>query len=320
MTLLIAVPVARVSCRVVIARARAWSAVDETILLLVAGRPYSVTELATLTDLPRQMIVASTARLMRFRLVQVSFGESGPAMVASPLGKVLIADGHQLPTFPTRIGRRCSFVIERATGAFFPTAQVQISSLAKLQNQPGACILSVEGGGPSLSQADNLARLMDIAVRDWDEQVAAIDPRTASLRPDGEFMLIRVVDGVPQGLPDRADPTFRNLVTEVAGQSAGSARLTIPYAGRPPAPIEKTRVLKCAVAQEDVVIGTDNHRDLFADILRIAHRRIVIHSTFLDAKRFAVLQDASRTACVRGVQIDLLWETKTRPRCRRDRL
>jgi len=304
MSLLIAVPIARIGCTVVIERARAWSAIDEVILLTITQQARSITELAALTDLPHQVVVASIARLMRFRLIEVELLEAGPALRASAFGLASVTGGHPLPVFPTRSGRRCSFVVEFATGDFFPSAQVQVMSQSKLRRQPRTRVLTIEGGGPSLSQADNLARLSEIAARGWDEQVASIDSRTATLRDD-EFMVVRVLDGEPLGLPDRAGPALRNLIAEAAAKPAG--RVTVAYGGPKPAPLETIRTHDCEFAAEDLVIGGDAHRDLFTGLLAEAHRRMIIHSTFLDTKRFAVLKDALHDACVRGVQFDLLW-------------
>lgn len=306
MSLLIAVPIARISCKVVIERARAWSAIDEVILLTIVQQARTLVELTTLTDQPHQVIVASVARLMRFRLVEVELRDYGPALRASAFGVASVTGGHPLPVFPTRSGRRCSFVVEFATGDFFPSAQVQVMSLSKLRRQPHTRVLTVEGGGPSLSQADNIARLTEIAARGWDEQVAGIDSRTATLRDD-EFMVVRVLDGEPQGLPERAGPALRSLIGEIAAKPAGVTQVTVNYGGPMPPPIETISTHDCEFAAEDLVIGADAHRDLFTGLLGRAHRRMIIHSTFLDAKRFAALKDALRDACVRGVQFDLLW-------------
>ena len=306
MSLLIAVPIARISCTVVIERARAWSAIDEVILLTIMEQARTIVEIAMLTNQPHRVIVASVARLMRFRLVEVELDDEGPALRASAFGVASVTGGHPLPVFPTRSGRRCSFVVEFATGDFFPSAQVQVMSPSKLQRQPLARVLTVEGGGPSLSQADNIARLTEIAARGWDEQVAGIDSRTATLRDD-EFMIVRVLDGEPQGLPKRAGPALRNLISEIAAQPLGTTQVTVNYGGSPPPPLETIRTHDCEFADEDLVIGADAHRDLFSSLLGRAHRRMIIHSTFLDTKRFAALKDALRDACVRGVQFDLLW-------------
>ncbi len=43
------------------------------------------------------------------------------------------------------------------------------------------------------------------------------------------------------------------------------------------------------------------------ELERIARRRVIIHSTFLNARRFEVFMDPIRSACENGVTFDLLW-------------
>lgn len=309
MTEIIAIPVARIACRVIIDRSRAWSAIDEVILLILTQQARSMREIAALTDQPHQLVVASVARLMRFRLVEVTLGEAGAALKISAFGQAAISSGHPLPVFPSRSSRRFSFVVEGATGEFFPAGPLELKSQSDLRRLPRARILRVEGGGPSLSQADNLARLTQIAVRGWDEQVGAIDSRTATLRQD-LYMVIRVADGELQGLPEAAGAGLRAVVTEAAARPAAQHEIVIPYGGPKPQPVEIIRSYDCEFDPQDIVIGGDQHRDLFIDMLRRAHRRMIIHSTFLDATRFAAFVDGFREACLRGVTFDLLWGDK----------
>lgn len=78
MTVLIAVPVFRVGCKVGIDRVgpehhRRGRALATT------RQSKSIAALAAEADLPRQIVVASIARLMRFRLVEVTPSENGVA-------------------------------------------------------------------------------------------------------------------------------------------------------------------------------------------------------------------------------------------------
>jgi hypothetical protein len=68
MSVLIAIPVFRVACKVGIDRGRAWSVVDELVLWAITRQSKSIDALAEAADLPPQIVVASIARLMRFRL------------------------------------------------------------------------------------------------------------------------------------------------------------------------------------------------------------------------------------------------------------
>lgn len=310
MTVLIAIPVFRVGCKVGIDRGRAWSVIDEVVLWAIARQSKSIADLAADAELPRQIIVASIARLMRFRLVEVTTESGGVAFQASDFGFQSVSSGNPLPYFPKRISRRVSFVIEWATGDFFPTRQIRLMPPHKLDEARRAGaevrIITVDGGGPSMSHEANLNRLSDIAARGWDEQVALVDGRTATMRDD-EYMVLRVIDGLAQGLPESAGPELRCLVQEAAALPAGTTQVPVIYAGprevteREPAAHEST------FDPGDVVIGGSAQRACLEALIAKAHRRVIVHSTFLDARRFAELSDLIRAACARGVTFDLLW-------------
>jgi phospholipase D-like protein len=311
MTVLIAVPVFRVGCKVGIDRGRAWSAIEEVVLWAMTRQSKTVSDLARETDLPRQLIIASIARLMRFRLVEVTPKDGAVAFRASQYGFKAVSSGNPLPFFPKRVSRRVSFVIEWATGDFFPTRQVtRLLSNYKLdlERQAGAevRVVSVEGGGPSMSHQTNLNRLSEIAARGWDEQVALVDGRTATMRDD-EFMVLRVIDGEAQGIPESAGPALRKLIAEAAALPAGTTQVPVTYSG--PREVVDTEPMShpCSFDQKDLIIGGSAHRECLEAMLGQAHRRMIIHSTFLDSKRLPILLDAIKAACSRGVQFDLLW-------------
>lgn len=307
----IAIPVYRLSCRVGIDKGRAWSVIEELILWALAQKPRSIAELSTQSGLHRQLVVASIARLMRFRLIELSVRSNGAFFQASPYGKEVVASGRTLPFFPKREAKRVSFVIERVAGNFFPAGQVRVVSEAGLTQEADKDlrIVVVEGGGPSMSHEANFARLSQIAARGWEEQLALVDGRTASLR--SEFMLVRVVDGVPRNLPETASETLRRVIATASTVPEGTTTVPVGYQGPSPEPEPVPSVHACSFSSDDVVIGGSAQLALFQRLLRLAHRRVIIHSTFLDHKRFRELLDEIRAACIRGVSFDLLWGAET---------
>jgi len=309
MSVLIAIPVFRISCRVGIDKGRGWSAIEEIVLWSMTRQSRTIGTLVLETGLPRQIIVAAIARLMRFRLVEVAVGE-GAAFRASEYGFKTISGGNPLPVFPKRYTKRVGFVIECVSGEFYPSRDVTIMPPYKLdiERTNGAEIrkVGVEGGGPSMSHEANLRRLSDIAARGWNEEVGAIDSRTADVRDD-EFMIVRVVDGLPRGLPETAGASLRHVVAEAAALPPGTGDIRVGYAG-PSEEIDTDTILRpCALESADLVIGGAEHRRLFLNLLTKAQRRVIIHSTFLDAKRFEGLMEPIRAACQRGVSFELLW-------------
>jgi hypothetical protein len=96
MTVVIAIPVFRVGCKVGIDRGRAWSVIDEVVLWMIARQSKTVAELSSQADLPHQLIIASIARLMRFRLIEVDPSGTVMAFRASSYGFKAVSGGHPL--------------------------------------------------------------------------------------------------------------------------------------------------------------------------------------------------------------------------------
>lgn len=310
MSALIAIPIARFSCRVVIETSRAWSIVDEALLLAIYNEPQPMGSLSSSLGLPHQIVVASLSRLMRFRLVEVALSERGSVFQVSDFGMLSVSGGNPLPVFPKRSTKQANFVVEFATGDFFPASHVTIPSTQRLHRHldggTEVRFVVVAGGGPSLSHEANLARLSEIATRGWDEQIASIDPRTASVRQD-EFMVFPVIDGSVRGIPEKAGEPLRQLILDAAVRPAGTRQIPVTYGGHREQPLECAAQHDCEFKEEDLVIGGAAHRDCLMSMLERAHRRMIIHSTFLDTKSFDALLPALRKACERGVKIDFLW-------------
>lgn len=310
MTILIAIPVYRLSCTVSIERGRLWSVVDEALLWAISRVPTSISELATMSSLPHQVVIASVARLMRFRLVEIETSGSGIAFRASQLGTQLLTNGEALPFFPKRYPKRTSFVVERATGDVFASATVQLMSRKKLDREKlsGRPILSVivQDGEPPMTHEANLNRLSDIATRRWDERIATIDARTAAMH-DHEFMIVRVIDGVAQDLPDSAGEDLRSLVAAVAAHPLAEEQIRVSYAGPRDTASLEPQEHACTFDPDDIIIGGSAQRTCLETLFGQAHSRIVLHSTFLDSQRFVTLAPMIQAACRRGVRLDLLW-------------
>lgn len=305
--MIIAIPCFKISAMVGIDRGRAWSVIDELMLWATTEAPSSVANLAAESGLHRRVVVSSIARLMRFRLIELTVTAKGPLFQASGYGRQAVLSGRPLPFFPTRETKRTSFVVERATGSFFPSGQVRSvpeKNLASVQTDDLRTV-TVEGGGPTMTHEANFARLSQIATRNWEEQLAVVDGRTATIKP--HFMLIRVVDGVPRNIPEDASPTLRKTVEIAINQPPGVKKVVVGYGGPLPEPEAQPAVHACQIDPADLVIGGEQQEHCLRTLIDQAGSRVIIHSTFLDRNRFKALFPLIRSACIRGVRFDLLY-------------
>lgn len=307
----VAIPIFRVSCTVAIDKIRPWSIVDELMLWALSRRAGTITELCTESSLPRQLVLASIARLMRFGLVEVSIGPRGPAFQASDRGMQTLRSGERLPQFPIRYWKGASFVVCKATGDVFATRDVMLLSDYRLRQAQSEGIetrqIEVTVGGPDMTTEANLARLSSIAVAHrLDEELANVDQRTASLSAD-EFIVVRVSGQEINGLPSGAGEWLHELILRTAALPAGKKKLQVAYQGPAPARDAEFGPRSFTFDPGDLVIGTEDGKIRFIELLGRAENRVIVHSTFLRAGRFDALKEPIRAACARGVTFDIFW-------------
>src|SRR3546814_16390781 len=108
---------------------------------------------------------------MRCRLVELTVKDNSAKFQTSAYGREIVESGRPLPFFPKRELRRVNFVIERATGGFFPSGQVRVRSefALKQETDPDIRVLVVQGGPPVSNEA-MLAKLSQLAARGWEER------------------------------------------------------------------------------------------------------------------------------------------------------
>jgi cardiolipin synthase A/B len=306
---LVALPIVRFACRVAIEKGRSWSVADELLLWAATRDAMTIGTLSTESGLPHQVVVSSLSRLMRFRLVEAQIGDGRALFRASGLGANIVRSGQPIPYFPTRSSRRLSFVVEQVARGIFSKREVKIVSPQKLQRErnQGADVRIVRvEGAPPVSHETNFARLEELVSRGWEERLAGVDARTASVH-EGDFMVVRVTDGVPRGLPRDVSKELMGVIGEVASAAKGVQEVAVAYRGPEEEASPMGQPVACDLEPSDIVVGGESHRACLHDLLAKAHRRLLLHSTFVDPKRFDELFDSVREACQRGVAIDVLW-------------
>lgn len=310
MSTLVCIPVHRIKCKVHVDQGRAWTPVEELLLLAVARRARSLAELAQVSNLPHQIVASAVARLMRFRFVVVTSGDGEALFTASPFGRTAIESGEALPFYPKRTSRWVSLVIERATGRVRAARDVHRVRPRDLSSSHGSnrrrtLVLNVTGGDVDAGHETMLGRLAGFVTRGREEKLAHIEAGTVATWSD-EFIGVTVDNGTCRDLPEMAGAELRRIVLDAAADRSGQNTLSIAYSG-PQTVAPVSRAVACAFAPEDIVIGGSAQRQLLSELIAGADRRLIIHSTFIGREHVEALLPLFRDACARGVTIDLLW-------------
>ncbi|MDU7521860.1 MAG: phospholipase D-like domain-containing protein [Roseomonas mucosa] len=309
MSVIVGIPVRRIRGRAVMDYGWDWSVIDEALLLALAVGKSEGTLAALSQDsgLPLQVVAASLARLMRFRFVEVRPDRDAAAFVASAAGAGLVLTGRPLPRLPREVTQRFNFIIERYSGEAFLSREVRLSRRVDLERERRANVdvRILEVDEDAEAHEASLSRLVDLLENRGERRLLRVLGRETVIEDDS-LMRVQVVDGTARNLPEVTSQQLRAIVEQVA---------TMPREVRPRVrPTGPRRIdgpsraaVPCAFDAEDLVIGGSRQRSLLLGVLGMAAHRVLLHSTFLDADRFAELEEPLRAAAARGVTVDLLW-------------
>ena len=304
----VAIPVHLVQCHVSTDETRDWSVVHETVLLTLTYASLTLDALADELALPRQVVVAALGRLMRHRLVETAAAAGQVFLGASGYGTEQAQAGRPLPRFPREVRRFYRLAVERYSGCCFDARDVRLHSFGDIEGmrKRGTRVrmldLSEEAG---TYRADTVEMLQEIVERSGSRRLIRVESDTLSIRDD-QFMVVSVADGLPQ-LPANAPEALAAIIAEVAASADHRVTVGAVPSAAPPLHRQPFQPVRCDMSPDDVILGGSAHGKAFRAMLAGADTRFVVHSTFLDAERFALLRDDFRCACERGVRVELLW-------------
>jgi cardiolipin synthase A/B len=277
------------------------------MLAAVAAEPRTVGELASEAALPRRLVLEVLIRLMRAGWIVLDQRSSGVVFSASSAG-LSVVDDHELPSAPKRIQRVMNFVIDKITGTLYRSRELPFYPKHILEQRAQFERLVWMEPRP-LQHYDDASALVSTLL-DADEKFIAIDP--AGDRLVDRYALATVRNGVVEGLPKSAPPELTAMVLQAAGSApetpAGPGSPV--YEPAPPQPYEERDLpapIRAVFQLEDLVIGGQEHERLFHEAIRRAKYRLVIHSTFISADKFALVRHLLHDAAKRGAVIDILW-------------
>jgi cardiolipin synthase len=304
----VAIPVHLVQCHVSTDETRDWSVVHEAVLLTLTFASLTLDGLADELALPRQVVVAALSRLMRHRLVETAAAAGQVFLGASGFGRELAQAGRSLPRFPREVRRFYRVAIERYSGCCFDARDVRLHSAGDIEGMrkrgTRVRLLDVSEKAPT-HRADTLEMLQEIVERSGSRRLIRVESDTLSIRDD-QFMVVSVADGLPQ-LPPTASEPLAAVIADVAASADARVTLEAVPSAMPLPHRQSFQPVRCEITLDDIILGGSAHGEAFRSLLAGADTRFVVHSTFLDAEKFALLREDFRRACERGVRVELLW-------------
>lgn len=308
MNSVIAIPIVRVSAKVVFEKGRGWSPLDELVLWALSKKPRPATELAEQANLPRRLVLEIIVRMMRFRLVEAVIIEGALAFQTTIYGDRVIASGSEIPTIKKRLHRRVAFVVDQITETVFPKRDVRINSAHDLKFMREKDIqfteVNVTGSAIKTTPRENIKRFQDVLRED--ETFIHFDGDTLVERRD-EFMLVTVEGSDIRGLPSKCPSTLIDQILTVSRNINHNRVVNVSSIVEPNSIISNREEISLDVSFDDLVLGGPEHEKLLEEIFKRANRRILIHSTFLRNGAFLKLKSLFRNAVRRGVEIDIFW-------------
>jgi cardiolipin synthase A/B len=320
MTVRVAIPVFLARLRVVVDVGIHWNALDRLLLWALRQAPRTATALANEVDLPPRLVNEMVFKLMRFGWVEMA--PDGLAFRATVAGDRALHVPDGLPSIAWPDRRTVRAIIEPVAGRVFPAGEVwvrhrnDVKEIAK-EHDLRELVLAKETPHPTLQELDAAAQA---CLLNADEEFVRILPERS--RTDKRFLVVTVHDEEVDGLPADAPTGLMDAVRNAARRSGKDKRIEVK---RMPAEAGLRPVATdVAMSSADVVLDGGAHRELIGAILRGAHHRVVLHSTFLSLKGFEALRQDLRAAVNNGAVIDILYgadrDEKTREQNRAEAL
>jgi hypothetical protein len=305
----VAIPVHYIRCKVWVDEARDWSIVHEAVLLTLSHVCLTLDGISEDLALPRQVVVAILARLMRHRLVEVAASAGQIFFGTSAAGAALAYGGGTLPRYPREATRTLRLAVERYSGCCFSSREVRLHKLGDIERMRSAGatikVVDVSQGAAGFHHEMTLETIAAIIERGGTRRLLRVDHNAALPRKD-LFMVVSVADGVPR-LPSAARDSLVSIITQTAASNVSSVGVEAIAPSDPPPKWEPFRTVECDFDPSDIILGGTSHGETVRRLLAESATRFILHSTFLDHEKFLLLKDAFRSACARGITVDLLW-------------
>jgi cardiolipin synthase A/B len=287
-------------------KGRHWSPVEHLLLEATVNRECSTAQLVEGSKLPRRLVIEALVRLMRAGWVQLRQKPGEIVFSASDAGRAIVTLP-QLPSVPRRIKRWVSFALDKVTGGIYRARPLNIRDqkyIDKLRETQTVEVIDHPAQTPAFSLVD-----LENSLFEADEKYVGYD--LMDVNSNSLFAIVTVDGETVRGLPANDPMPLRHVVLEIAKQRPAAGEIlpqevksaAVHYAWERPAP----KLRSIAYRGADIILGGAAHKRIFERTLEQARSIVIIHSTFLDERRFVDLLPAMESAVARGVNIYVLW-------------
>jgi cardiolipin synthase A/B len=301
----VAVPVSKGKRRFHLDKGRTWSVIEHLVLTALAKKSWTAQALAEESKLPRRVVIEAIIRLMEASWIEFSQRPEGVIFRATELGKS-VSDKEELPTNPRRIARWRSFITDRVTGTVFRGRELSVFEKHVLEKR---------------AQQEQFVWIepRDINNEDHVRSVVATlfddDERFVSMEQSGDrlvdrFAVVTYRNDKVEGLPTRAPKELEEIIATAAKSFSPRGANSVTYKPQPvSAEVDPSNLIPCSVAFkiDDLILGADQHHELFNSIIKNCRHELIIHSTFVTDERLESVMPALTAAVHRGAKVDVLW-------------
>ena len=315
MTVWIAVPVTLARLQAVVDAGIHWNALDRLVLWALKEQPQYAADLAAQLSLPARLLNEIVVKLMRF-----GWAEMQPdtlAFRASLAGQRVLHVEGGLPSLEREEPRGVRVVIEPVEAKVFPASDVprlrhknDVEEIARAHDVRWLAVAK-----PLPTRFDHLADAAQRCLRSEEEFLRLNPERCDAVQ---RFILAAVHGDTIEGLPDAAPKALRDQVLALA--QAPNTKVPAQIVPSAPTAALRSTVRNVEIADSDILFDGAAHRELFTRVVRLARRRVIIHSTFLAADGFARVLEDLRAAGRNGAFIDIVYgadkDDRTRARNR----
>jgi len=287
--------------RAIVQRTWGWSPIEEMILLALDSDPGTIEDVAKSLGIPIQVAGSTTARLMQFGLVEVRLSPI-PQLATSSIGHDFIRLGGALPERTEDREVHISLVLEKVGHSVFRNRDVETTPLYRLTHTDHKVNFPPGPDETDDTMAARVTQLVAGMLRpgEWLRGVQTINSVL-----ERKYLSIDLNDVKNGLLPEGAS---QDLIRELQAtiKTGVLPEASTPQPNGPPA-------LDTMIADEQLIVGGDQHLECFERIVAQAKSDIFILSTFVApyddkyTERHERVRAALERACERGVRCHLFY-------------